>query len=277
MNISLRNYFFQVDPGQNQEAWDYIGTGQWESHSFDIIDYFVKKENTVIDIGSWSGVISLYTAHIAKTVHAIDPDPICFEELQQNISLNPILSERIKPHHIAIAKAKGSTKLYARKKYGMSSSSILSRSKDRVSTITVKTISLADFIIQENIQNVHFIKMDVEGAEFQILPSIYGTLQKIKYPTLYVSFHYGFLLEHIYNKYIPFRPFNKVLLKIEKVTGICFFKKKIHSIIRKTLKSIKEYKYIYTINGELISYDFLKKNPIFIKTNDLVFTNTLWK
>ncbi|MBQ4821776.1 FkbM family methyltransferase [Aquimarina sp. MMG016] len=277
MHISLRNHSFQVNPGQNTEAWNYINTGQWEPQSFDIIDFFVKKDTTFIDIGAWSGVISLYAAHIAKEVYSIDPDPICFEELEKNISLNPDLSKKIKPHQIAIAAVKGSTKLHARKKYGMSSSSILSRSKDQLSTITVKTLSLSDFITKENIHMINFIKMDVEGAEFQILPSIYKILQKTQYPTLYVSFHYNFLLENIYNKYIPFKLFNKIFLKIEKLAGICLFKREINSIIRETLKSIKEYKYIYTINGEIISYDFLEKNPIFIKTNDLVFTNTAWK
>jgi predicted RNA methylase len=41
-------------------------------------------------------VLTLYAAKTAKEVHALDPDPVCFSELEKNISLNPAVAKKIK-------------------------------------------------------------------------------------------------------------------------------------------------------------------------------------
>ncbi|HMC01204.1 MAG TPA: FkbM family methyltransferase, partial [Flavobacteriaceae bacterium] len=231
MLIQLKDQSFHIDPGKNKDAWEHINTELWEPHSFDIFDFFVKKNNVIIDIGAWSGVLSLYIAHKALKVYALDPDPVCFKELETNIALNKTLAEKIKAYPIAIAEKKGMVRLSARTEYGKSSSSVLKRKRDQIYTHKIKTLSLLDFIIQEKIDKVDFIKMDVEGAEFQILPNIASALKRLKYPTLYISFHYYFLIEHLYYQYVPFVFLNKICLKLEKMTGFSVFKKKIRSEI----------------------------------------------
>ncbi|MDH7448048.1 FkbM family methyltransferase [Aquimarina sp. 2201CG14-23] len=277
MNIVIRKHHFKVNPGQNKEAWDYINTGLWEPYTFDILDYFVKPNTTIMDIGAWSGVLSLYIAHKAQKVFSLDPDPVCFQELQTNIKLNPILAEKIFPYQTAISGKKETIQLSARKTYGASSSSILSRKKDTENSLKITAISLFDFIIQEKIKQVDFIKMDVEGAEFKILPHIGLTIKELKYPTLYISFHYNFLNEHIYNKSIHSKFLNKVLLKLEKVIGFSFFKKKIKAAIQHLHDDLMIYEYIYTAKGDLVDKKILIENPEFIKNHDLVFTNIKWK
>lgn len=276
MTINIRQHNFKVDVGQNRKAWEHINTGLWEPQTFDIIDYFLKKDGTALDLGSWSGVISLYMAHKAKIVYAIDPDPLCFEELQTNIRLNPELAKKIKPHQIAISDKKNIVQLSARKKYGQSSSSILSRSRDCESSIKINTISLSDFIDQESIKQIDFIKMDIEGAEFQILPTLSNLLNELAYPTLYISFHYSYLNEHIYHQYIASKIINKLFLKIEKIFKISFFKKEIQSKTNDLFKHLDVYQYIYTASGSRVSIKHLEKHPEFIKNHDLVFTNKEW-
>jgi len=276
MDIQIRDRKFKIDTGQNKDAWLGINNNLWENHTFDILDYFVKKDAVFMDLGSWSGVISLYISNIATTIYAIDPDPICYHELQTNIGLNPSVAEKIKTFPFAISEKKEQIRLSARNTYGQSSSSIFSRARDHENSLEITTLSLLQFITQEGIKHVDFIKMDVEGAEFKILPTIAAALQKMNHPTLYISFHYTYLNEHFYFKSIPSRMLNKVLLKIERILGVFFFKKKIHNAIQHLFNDVLSYQYIYTSKGKLISHTFLQEHPDYIKKHDLVFTNTKW-
>jgi len=276
MDIRLRNYSYKIDPGQNRLYWESINAGHWESHSFDIFDHFIHENANVLDIGSWSGVVTLYIANKANKVYALDPDPVCFEELLTNIKLNPKLLNKISAHQTAISDKKEEVILSARSQYGASSTSILNRKRDTENSIKITTIDLLSFVKKEAITKIDFIKMDVEGAEFQILASIGTALTALNYPTLYVSFHYHFLVEDIYHQYMPSRILNKLFLKLEKTLGFSFFKKKINKKIANIYDHVWAYEYIYTTDGNRVAKDVLKKQPTFIKNHDLVFTNIEW-
>ncbi|AXG69440.1 ribosomal protein L11 methyltransferase [Kordia sp. SMS9] len=277
MQIQLKNHTFQVDPGQNKHYWSYINSIDWEPHTFAIFDQFVHADSVVLDIGSWSGVLTLYAAKIAKEVHALDPDPVCFHELNVNVNLNPAVADKIKTYQTAISDTQETVRLSARETYGASSSSILERKRDTENSLELKTISLVDFLENEHIQTVDFIKMDVEGAEFRILPTIGKALEKVNYPTLYVSFHYSFLNENLYHKHIPSKFLNKVCMRLENTFGFSIFKKKIRKEIAHLFDDVKAYTYIYKSDGTRISFDDLAKKPELIQETDLVFTNVEWR
>ncbi|MFT5251167.1 MAG: FkbM family methyltransferase [Flavobacteriales bacterium] len=276
MEIQLKNHTFQIDPGQNKHYWTYINPVDWEPYTFAVFDKFINENSTVLDIGSWSGVLTLYASKTAKEVHALDPDPVCFSELETNISLNPAVAEKIKTYKTAISDKKEIVRLSAREAYGTSSSSILERKRDTENSLELETVSLADFLEKEHIQKVDFIKMDVEGAEFKILPTIGKALEKLSYPTLFVSFHYGFLNEHLYNKHIPSGFLNKVLMRLENTFRFSLFKSKIRKEIANLYHDVKAYTYIYKTDGTQISFEDLQRNPELIKETDLVFTNVEW-
>ena len=276
MQIQLKNHTFQIDPGQNKHYWTYINSIDWEPHTFAIFDHFVTKDSVVLDVGSWSGVLTLYAAKTAKEVHALDPDPVCFSELNTNVELNPAVAEKIKTYKTAISDKKETLRLSARETYGASSSSILERKRDTENSLELETISLADFLEKEQIQKVDFIKMDVEGAEFRILPTIKKALEKVSYPTLYISFHYSFLNENLYHKNIPSGFLNKLLMRLENTFGFSLYKKRIRKEIANLYNDLKAYTYIYKTDGTSISFDDLERKPELIKETDLVFTNKEW-
>lgn len=277
MQIQLKNHTFQIDPGQNKHYWLYINSIDWEPHTFAIFDHFVNENSVVLDVGSWSGVLTLYAAKTAKEVHALDPDPVCFTELNKNVALNPAIADKIKTYKTAISDIKETVRLSARETYGASSSSILERKRDTENSLELKTISLADFLAQENIQKVDFVKMDVEGAEFRILPTIGKAVEKVNYPTLYISFHYSFLNENLYHKNIPSVFLNKLLIRLENTFGFSVFKKQIRKEIVNLYDDLKAYAYVYKSDGTQISFEDLKRKPELIKETDLVFTNVEWR
>lgn len=276
MQIQLGNHAFTIDPGQNKMYWSLINSRDWEPHTFGIYNAFVTKDSNVLDIGAWSGVLTLYAAKIAKHVIALDPDPICFDELNTNVNLNPNIAFKIKTYKVAISDKKEIIKLSARDTYGASSSSILERKRDKQNSLTLETISLNEFLESENIQHIDFIKMDVEGAEFKILPSIGKALKKLNHPTLFISFHYSFLNEYMYYKHVPFGLLNKILLRFEDMIGFNLFKHKIRKQISNLFDDLKSYDFIYKTDGSQIYITDLLKNPEIIKDTDLVFTNKKW-
>lgn len=276
MDIYLKNYRFKIDPGQNKDYWDRINSDVWEPFTFVIFDYFITEESTVLDLGSWAGVLTLYAAMLSKEVHAVDPDPVCFEELQANISLNPLIANKVKTYKKAISDKKTLVRLSARERYGRSSSSILVRRRDKENALEIETITLFDFLLQEDIGKVDFIKMDVEGAEFKILRSIGKVIEKYNYPTLYVSFHYNYLRESLYGKYIFSRILNKIIFRLEKMLSIDLLKSKISKDISNLFDQVKSYKYIYKTDGELVSIEKLENEILELIKSDLVFTNTEW-
>lgn len=276
MDIKINTSNFKVNQGNQKMALDFINSGLWEPYTFTIIDYFTNTKSVAIDLGCWNGVTSLYIANATHTVYAIDADPICFSELLKNMDLNPKLKNKIKPFNLAISNKNEVVKLYARENYGESSTSILERKRDKITSSQIEALPFDDFITNEKINQVDFIKMDIEGAEFLILPTLDQALKKMKYPTLYVSFHYNYLNENLYSKYIASRFLTKVILKIERLLKVSFLKYKIEKSLNKVFTNLNTYEYIYSHTGELFSFDDLKKNPLLIKHNELVFTNKKW-
>lgn len=277
MEININTNVFQIHQGSHKIALDHINSGLWEPYTFAIFDFFTSENDIVIDLGCWNGVTSLYLANKAGTVYAIDADPICFLEISKNCSLNPHLSHKIKPFNLAISDKNGKINLFARENYGASSTSILERKRDKLSSVQIDALTMNDFITKEKINQVDFIKMDIEGAEFLIIPTFEEALKKMKYPTLYISFHYTYLNENLYAKYINSRVLTKVILKIEQVFKVSFLKYTIKRSLKELFTDLHAYQFIYSHTGVLFTFEEIQKNPLLIKHNELIFTNKKWE
>jgi FkbM family methyltransferase len=276
MRIQAGDKTFKVAEGQYDETWKYVNSGKWEPQTFKILEYFLGADNVMLDLGAWIGAVSLYAAAIGSEVYAVEPDPVAFPELEKNVRQNPDFISKIKCRNLAISGTNGKLTLYARDQYGVSSSSLLPRIRDRLTDLQVDGMTLKAFIEKEKINKIDFIKMDIEGGEFELLPAISDDLKNLNFPTLYISFHYNYLTEHQYYLKVKCRLFSKVLIKLEKWTGIELFGKTNHLAVLKCLQSLELYKYIYTESGQVISHNMILSNPSLIKKHNLVFTNKEW-
>jgi FkbM family methyltransferase len=273
LKISINNKIFRVDPGPFETGWRHIGSGNWEPETFRIIDHFVGAGDTVLDLGAWAGPITLYTAHTAGKVIAVDPDPSAFSQLKKNVDLNPSLSPRVRCFQLAIAGKAGALPLYARKAYGESSSSLLNRTRDKLSSELVIAKTLGSFIDSENIRKVDFIKMDIEGGEFAVLEEMGNYISRLGFPTLYVSFHYNYLSEYQYRKSIGSGLISRALMK----AGIDLFKKCNKKVIQSALSGLSGYTYLYTSSGHKMEMHELLRDPLLIKKYNFVFSNKEWQ
>jgi FkbM family methyltransferase len=133
-----------------------------------------RPGGTVIDVGANVGCFSLYAAsQVGKggLVVAAEPVPHIFRQLQKNARLNE--QYRIVPVNAAIRAQSGTTELYLGKK-DLFSSHFSVHGTDQISAekIQVRAMTLEALLDEAGIERVDVLKLDCEGAEYEILESL---------------------------------------------------------------------------------------------------------
>jgi FkbM family methyltransferase len=122
----------------------------------------------IIDIGANVGIVSFYFAkkYPNSKIFAYEPHPVNFQNLLKGIEENKITN--IFPFNLAVfSKSDLDVKIFLHE--NNTSASSVFRFLPEDSYVEVKTISLEDIIKQNDISYVDFLKIDCEGAEFDIL------------------------------------------------------------------------------------------------------------
>ena len=165
--------------------WDKVAAGAWEPGTLEVIDRFVDGETVFLDLGAWVGPTALYAAGRAKRVIAVEADPAALEQLQRNIGANPELASRIEVIGRAVHADPGVITLGARRKPGDSmSSTLLAGAPKRWHAPTITPVDLASRI--EGAERL-FVKLDIEGGEYALLPAAAPLLARAD--AVLVSFH----------------------------------------------------------------------------------------
>jgi len=129
-------------------------------------NFSIPKNSVVVDIGAHTGAFSIKASKIAKEVYAYEPFPENFKLLLTNLSLNSC--KNVKAFKLAIDKSSGIRKLYINEDNNGSSSFYSERTKDQ-NSIQVNTTSLKNVFNDNKIDRINFLKIDCEGAEYDIL------------------------------------------------------------------------------------------------------------
>lgn len=185
--INLHDNPLKVDSTKNLGFWKQYQSGDWEPKTLRAFDEFLDKDHSYIDLGAWIGPTVLYASNLSKHCYAFEPDPLAYSELKRNISLNENLGSKITLYDICISDHVGTTNLYYSDSHplGNAYSSIIER---REKYIIVNTTTMKDFIHENHIDDCNFIKVDIEGGEFVILPTMTEYLKEQK-PTLLIEIH----------------------------------------------------------------------------------------
>jgi FkbM family methyltransferase len=180
----LYRFYNRAVPG----FWRGLARGEFEPETFRVFDAFLDPDHTYIDIGAWIGPTVLYGAQLAKHCYAIEPDPVAYRLLETNVGLNPEFGGKITLFRGCIASVCGTIRLGNRSSPvgGDSRSSLLMSGAPQ--GWEVRSTTLQRFMEDHRVGDCNFIKMDVEGGEAVILPSLAPLLGPAK-PTLYLSLH----------------------------------------------------------------------------------------
>jgi FkbM family methyltransferase len=123
--------------------------------------------NPIVDVGAHIGVFSLYAGALNPKVKifALEPEPKNFELLKENNKLNRnknIVAKQCALHW----DEETTTSLYLSP--NNHNHSTVKKTKNQ---LAVPAIELDKFLTKNNIAEIGLIKLDVEGAEFNLLPA----------------------------------------------------------------------------------------------------------
>ena len=151
------------------------------------LGFEIESDDLVIDIGANIGIFSLYAASQGcNQVYAFEPHPDNFAIFLENIRTNNFLN--VKPYKVGVASKEENGFLKVSSMSGHHEV-IDPEKKDEVeSVLEIRTINLENFIIENNIRQVDFLKIDCEGSEGEIILSLSSNFFK-KVGKMVVEYH----------------------------------------------------------------------------------------
>ncbi|WP_288623545.1 FkbM family methyltransferase [uncultured Brachyspira sp.] len=166
--------------GIDFKFYDFIFSGVTEympneidDYNFDSIDF--KYGDVVIDIGGNIGTVSIYLAkkYPFLKIYAFEPVKQNYENFLKNIELNNINEDIIKVFNLAITKDRRDVILTS-PFYNSGASNIYDNYSNGIvlnNDISIKSITFDDIFSNNNISKCKLLKIDCEGAEYEILYS----------------------------------------------------------------------------------------------------------
>ncbi|HEX6227781.1 MAG TPA: FkbM family methyltransferase, partial [Chryseolinea sp.] len=143
----------------------------------------------VYDLGAHHGFLSLLAGKLVGDeghVYAFEPLPSNFEMLVGNVALNKV--KNVKPIHLAISNKEGS--VHFSNTIHDTANTYVSRSPgySPLNYITVPCNSLDNLVSSGRLALPDFIKIDVEGAEYDVLLGATNLLKENN-PLIYLETH----------------------------------------------------------------------------------------
>ncbi|GGC09053.1 hypothetical protein GCM10011352_39290 [Marinobacterium zhoushanense] len=180
---------FRLDP-YHTRFWRRAARGLWEPELFTLLRRHLQPDRVFCDIGAWIGPSTIYAARLCKRVICFEPDPVAYRYLSWNIELNRLTN--VSPFCLALAPRMGIETLASfGGELGDSMSSLL-KIDEATETATALTLEWTRFIELANPGRIDLIKLDIEGGEFDLLPTMADYLAT-ELPVLYLSTHAPFL------------------------------------------------------------------------------------
>ncbi len=145
----------------------------------------IKVPTIFIDIGANQGIFSLIAAknpHIIE-IHSFEPNTLIFEKLHENVIFNQIFN--VKLHRVAISKIYGRVSFSAPNNH-----SGLGKISSKKTAHVVKSVNkkYLNNIFKNNTYEV-FIKIDVEGLEFEVLCELLDSRLNLNIRNIYLEFN----------------------------------------------------------------------------------------
>jgi FkbM family methyltransferase len=181
MIVKMLGEEFEV-ADQPADYWGWVSEGRYD-HEWQVYAERLKPEHTFVDLGAWVGAHSLYALRITTNVIAVEPDPVAWEILKENLTNTPA-----KLLKVAVSKKYGGTITLGSGVLGASTTRKNYRTNDgwaSIDTFDAPTVDLRTLVA--TLLDPLFIKMDVEGSEEDIIADL--DFFKERKPTLLIELH----------------------------------------------------------------------------------------
>jgi FkbM family methyltransferase len=158
----------------------------FETAELRFVEKFLRSGMCVLDIGAHHGLYTLLASRRVGSggkVIAFEPSPRERRLLARNLRLNPSSNVRIEPYALGSERSKGELFLVEGGEDGCNS--LRPPAVDATTkTVLVDLISLDDYLLNSSLSSVDFVKLDVEGAEREVLLGAAGLLSGSSRPVI---------------------------------------------------------------------------------------------
>lgn len=158
----------------------------WKKKHYSADGFEINPTDVVVDIGAHIGSFTVFAAKKAMNgrVFAFEPYKETYDLLVQNITLNNLTNVNLS--NIAVSNKETVKKLFVGEG-NIGGSSFYKKTYSK-QTVDVSTISPEEIFIKNNLERMNFLKMDVEGAEYDILLNASSEILK-KIDKIIIEFH----------------------------------------------------------------------------------------
>jgi FkbM family methyltransferase len=128
-----------------------------------------RKDMVIVDAGAYIGDSAFYFYPYAKKIYAIEPGKEAFEILNANIKVNKI-EDKVETFNFALANTNGKRHLYRTSADTEVGVTLIPFTADK-GGFEVDCQTIEKFFEDNKIEHVDLLKMDIEGAEYEIFES----------------------------------------------------------------------------------------------------------
>mgnify|MGYP001608676553 FL=1 len=160
-------------------------TNVWLVEEYSGSNFRINANDVIIDIGAHVGLFTLYASQYCKngTIFCFEPVDENYDILVDNITQNNL--KNVKPFKSAVSKSESTITIYRNKdEAGHSMFSFTSHA------LKVDSISLKKIIDENSVNQCNLIKIDCEGAEYEIIESLPLEYFK-KISKLIIEYHFA--------------------------------------------------------------------------------------
>lgn len=175
---------FQMEKGKtiqgslNQIVGEHFYTREYKN----TID--VEEDDIVVDVGFNYGIFSLFALYNkAKKIYGFEPNIDIYNKIKNIYPEN----DKVEIYNYAVSDENKKITFYSTEDTVASS---ITESRTNSKEYEVQCINLYDFIIQNNIEKIDFLKIDCEGEEYNIFKSIPDEYF-LKIKKIMVEFHFN--------------------------------------------------------------------------------------
>ncbi len=163
-----RRMFANLGTGTETQLY-FLGT--YESVLTDMVKMLVRDGDVCIDVGAnfgWYTTLLRMICRNAGAVHAFEPVPPIFDELVDNYRLmnSP---DNVFLNNLALGDAPGEIEVNIFTGLSTGHASMSDRGRDDATPFRCKIVTLDNYLSENKISAVNFVKVDIEGAEILFL------------------------------------------------------------------------------------------------------------
>lgn len=149
--------------------WCRYYPGSYEPNTFDMLREHCRSGDVVLDIGAHLGLFSVVMSRLvgaAGHVYSFEPTSLSYTVLNKVVLLNEC-QHNVTIHAEAVAGVSGEMAFYDTGHLASNANSLIATARAKGQS-RIRTVALDDFVAERKL-DVRFLKIDVEGAEFDLV------------------------------------------------------------------------------------------------------------